>query len=427
MGPTIILDKSSLQALSKKELILLNKLYYVNVPPILPIEILADLKKVKDPTTINEECVIEISNKLIQNNNAYNIHYKHVIISALLGIDYLKERRTLVKSKSKVKDKDGKIGFLLEESDEQKAVREWQKGNFSESEKILAEQWRAYVKKVDLQDLKKQWNAIKVNFSDCKNFSSLLHITDMFLNNAQMQSQLLFAILKEINIDQQLCSKIFYRWESEKYKFIKDFAPYFYFVCRIDTAFRFGLVYNLVSIKASDKTFIDLEYLYYLPFCHIFSSRDNFHKDFGVNFLSEDQSFIHGDELKSDLGKIIQKLERENNELVIDWEENFSLEPPDDKESISYKMWKKYLPSWQPKWFYHKSNYPQKDEKLSTELNERVEKFETIESDPLEKFNDKETDFITILRSITLDDQCPCGSGKKFKDCCFKKTIQGNG
>ena len=93
MGPTIILDKSSLQALSKKELIILNKLYYVNVPPILPIEILADLKKVKDPEAIDEKAVVEISNKLIQKDNAFNVHYYNMIISSLLGKNYINERR----------------------------------------------------------------------------------------------------------------------------------------------------------------------------------------------------------------------------------------------------------------------------------------------------------------------------------------------
>src|ERR1035441_9570443 len=136
MGPTIILDKSSLQALSKKELIVLNKLYYVNVPPILPIEILADLKKVKDPKAINEKTVIEISNKLIQKDNAFNVPYNNLIISSLLGINYINERRTIVRAKSKVRDEEGKAGYLLEESDEEIAVKEWQKGNFSESEKI---------------------------------------------------------------------------------------------------------------------------------------------------------------------------------------------------------------------------------------------------------------------------------------------------
>ena len=422
LGPTIILDKSSLQALSKKELIILNKLYFVNVPPILPIEILADLKKVKDSETLNEKTVIEISNKLIQSDNYYNIHYSFIMISALLGLDYLNERRTLVKAKSKVKDKDDEIGFLLEESDEQKAVREWQKGNFSESEKILAAQWRSYVKQIDLQVSREQWSGVKNKVPECNSFSYLLSLTDSFIANVPMQDQLIFAFLEDLPLDQKFSSKIFYRWQSENFKFIKDFAPYFYFVNRINTAFHIGLVYNLISAKTSDKTFIDLEYLYYLPFCNIFSSRDHFHKDFGVNFLFEDQTFIDGDELKADLGNIILKLESEDGELKIDWDENFHLEPPDDKDSFTYKMWRKYLPSWHPGWFYRKSAYPQKDEKLSSELNERVQQLENIDFDPFEKFKDKETDFTTTVRYITLDDQCPCGSGKKFKDCCFNKA-----
>lgn len=419
MGPTIILDKSSLQALSKKELIVLNKLYYVNVPPILPIEILADLKKVKDPKAINEKTVIEISNKLIQKDNAFNVHYNNLIISSLLGLNYINERRTIVRAKSKVRDEDGKSGYLLEESDEEIAVKEWQKGNFSESEKILAVQWRNYVRQIDLQDLKQKWSGVKTKVPECNSFSSLLYLTDNFLANIPMQKELLFTFLEGLNLDQLLSSKIFYRWESENFKFIKDFAPYFYFVNRIDTAFHIGLVYNLVSSKTSDKAFIDLQYLYYLPFCNIFSSRDNFHKDFGVNFLFEDQTFVNGDDLKADLVNIISQLESEDTELKFDWSENFYLEPPDNEKSITYRMWKKYIPSWHPLWFYQKSNYPQKDEKLSSELTERVKQFEKIDFDPFEKFNDKETDFITKIRSITLDDQCPCGSGKKFKNCCY--------
>ena len=422
MGPTIILDKSSLQALSKKELIILNKLYYVNVPPILPIEILADLKKVKDPEAINEKTVIEISNKLIQNDNAFNVHYNNMIISSLLGKNYINERRTIVRAKSKVRYKNDKIGFVVEESEEEIAVKEWQKGNFSESEKILALKWRNYIKQIDLQNLKKKWAGVKNKVPECNSISKLLSLTDNFLANIPMQKELLFTFLEGLNLDQQFSSRIFYRWESENFKFIKDFAPYFYFVNRIDTAFHIGLVYNLISAKNSDKTFIDLQYLYYLPFCNIFSSNDNFHKNFGANFLFKDQTFVNGDKLKADLANIISQLESKDSELKFDWSENFHLEPPDNEESITYRMWKKYIPFWRPLWFYKKSNYPQKDEKLSSELSERVKQYENIDFDPFEKFNDKNTDFITKIRTITLDDQCPCGSGKKFKDCCYLKV-----
>ena len=373
MGPTIILDKSSLQALSKKELIILNKLYYVNVPPILPIEILADLKKVKDPEAIDEKAVVEISNKLIQKDNAFNVHYYNMIISSLLGKNYINERRAIIRAKSKGRDKGGgKIGFLLEESEEEIAVKEWQKGNFSEFEKILASKWRNYVRQIDLQDLKEKWSGVKTKVPECNNFSTLLFLTDNFLANIPMQNELLFAYLEGLNLDQQLSSKIFYRWESENFKFIKDFAPYFYFVNRIETAFHIGLVYNLVSSKTSDKAFIDLQYLYYLPFCNIFSSRDNFHKDFGTNFLFEDQTFVDGDDLKADLVNIIGRLESEDSQLKFDWSENFYIEPPNDEKSITYRMWKKYIPLWNPMWVYRKSNYPQKDEKFSSDLNERI-------------------------------------------------------
>jgi hypothetical protein len=42
VGPTIICDKSSLQALSKDELSVLRKYYSLNVPPILLVEILGE-------------------------------------------------------------------------------------------------------------------------------------------------------------------------------------------------------------------------------------------------------------------------------------------------------------------------------------------------------------------------------------------------
>jgi len=71
MGPTILLDKSTLQSLSKKELVILNKYYFLNVPPILLHEIKTDLSK----KTITEEKVTEIANKIIQKDSAINIDW----------------------------------------------------------------------------------------------------------------------------------------------------------------------------------------------------------------------------------------------------------------------------------------------------------------------------------------------------------------
>lgn len=422
MGPTIILDKSSLQALSKKELILLNKLYFVNIPPVLTIEILSDLKKSKEPNLLNKEAVIEIANKLIQGDNAINVHYLNPVISSLLGSDDINSRRTLVGGGKKVKDKNGKIGFQIFETSEQAAIRNWQRGDFTEAEKSLASKWRAYTKEIDLEALKRQWSVVKTTYPDCKDYGTLLSISENWLNNEKMQSQLLFLMLEELRLDQEVSSSIFYRWESGEYKLLKDFAPYFYFVSKVDISFRLGLVYNMITTRPTNR--IDCEYIYYLPFCNIFSSRDNFHKSFVPQFLADDQIFINGDELKADLKNIIDILEKEDAELKFEWNNNFSIEPPNNEASLTYQMWKRYMPLWSPGWFYRKSDFPKRDSKIAEELNEKINSFEELEFNPLDKFNDDEIDFISIERQISLDDQCLCGSGKIFKECCYREGMK---
>jgi hypothetical protein len=44
MGPIVILDKSAFQSLSHEELGFLNKHYTVNIPPVLILDMFADLK-----------------------------------------------------------------------------------------------------------------------------------------------------------------------------------------------------------------------------------------------------------------------------------------------------------------------------------------------------------------------------------------------
>ena len=61
----------------------------------------------------------------------------------------------------------------------------------------------------------------------------------------------------------------------------------------------------LRKVKPSDQ--IDLAYLYYLPFCAVFSSRDNFHVQVAPLFLRPTQQFVHGDALKADLKKLNEK------------------------------------------------------------------------------------------------------------------------
>ena len=55
MGPILLCDKSTLQALGRRELNVLRRYYFLNMPPVLLVEILGDLHKMADSTMSREE------------------------------------------------------------------------------------------------------------------------------------------------------------------------------------------------------------------------------------------------------------------------------------------------------------------------------------------------------------------------------------
>jgi hypothetical protein len=65
-------------------------------------------------------------------------------------------------------------------------------------------------------------------------------------------------------------------WKSNRRKPLRTHRPYFIHMLSINIFFALVLQTELLSkVKTSHQ--IDLAYLYYLPFCAVFSSRDNFH------------------------------------------------------------------------------------------------------------------------------------------------------
>jgi hypothetical protein len=97
-------------------------------------------------------------------------------------------------------------------------------------------------------------------------------------------------------------------------------------------------------VKASHQ--IDLAYLYYLPFCAVFSSRDNFHVQVAPLFMHPAQQFVHGDDLKADL----KRLHERYSELPLETREKglytFAQFPPDDSSFLTTRLWDTYLPDW---------------------------------------------------------------------------------
>lgn len=94
-------------------------------------------------------------------------------------------------------------------------------------------------------------------------------------------------------------------------------------------------------LKQSNR--IDLDYIYYLPFCMVFCSGDKLHEKLAPVFLDSDQTFVTRDELKADLASIIEYWKVLSEGERTERSRELDSYPPEVESSFTHQMWKKYM------------------------------------------------------------------------------------
>lgn len=414
MGPNLILDKSTLQSLSSDELIFLNKYFIVNIPPILIMEICGDLSKPDKQGAISKEQVQLLAKKVYRGQSAINANYLHCILASLLGEKVPMEGRILLPGGSPRITESGKKGIVFEETLEQKQLNRWKSGDFDSEEQTIAEQWRAASNDIDLEAIKKNFAKKFKKLININSFADLNSYIKNYFAHAVSQTDFLCQLIEEYKIPQTFASKIFLRYEQANKPSLNIFAPYAYYCLHIKTFFLLALVCNLISTRRTN--IIDLEYLYYLPFCMAFASSDKFHQIMVPYYIRDDQRFVPGTDLKADLTHLAQDWDVKFNKDMKAWDVRYGSGPPEDANSVVYKLWRELFPRWTPG---KKSDSSQSEPESIKKLNERMDEFNKAIASKDTDFlsDDSKTDFIIRRYSVSIDDPCPCGSGKKLKDC----------
>jgi len=78
---------------------------------------------------------------------------------------------------------------------------------------------------------------------------------------------------------------------------------------------------------------IDLAYLYYLPFCHVFVSNDKLHARIAPLFMEQGQMFISGNDLKSGFKQIDEHFSKLPDEVKDKGVMSFAIYPPKEIET----------------------------------------------------------------------------------------------
>jgi hypothetical protein len=411
-GPIILCDKSSVQALGPKQLNCLRRYFFLNVPPVLLVEILGDLKK-PSASTMGAETVRGLARKMVPACSMVNVDFRHLIQNEMEGGKVPMRGCPVIASDRWLLGPKGDIGTLVEEQPEAAAVMRWQLGQFHEAEMLLAEGWRAITKGIDLEAMRNELRPVYSKHLNLRTLESVREHVDSVIASAPAHS-ILAWFLRDINVPPHFIIPAIDRFLKAGPGTWHSRAPFTHHCVRVALIFHFALAFGLIGTRSTNR--IDMEYLFYLPFCFVFSSGDDLHRQLAPLLLKPDQMFLDREELHADFNQLAAKVEGLSEDELN--EDLRRLGPPEDENSITHRIWQKFM---RPDYAKSKrlSLTPEQERRLVEEAIRHAEGPST--SAPTNEGPLPQGQFAIRRFTMAFDGPCFCGSPRKFRDCCGKK------
>jgi hypothetical protein len=343
-GPSLIFDKSSLESLNLDEAVLMDNFYMSTITPLFFVECLADLEKQLRSKSTPEQLVGSLADRTPESQSYPNIHHMNVLKAELSRqFDLTKVfGRVLLAGGEPVRLGDKK-GFVFRRSPEAEAFERWTRREFLEIERNIAKEWRRALTAVDFDAMVKTVMAELGHWRKPNSLPDAKHLADTIIDCMDPEWLLRFGI-NLLGVP-EATEWVVADWISRRRPPLRKHVPYFVFMLTINIFFCLVLPTQLLkNVKASHR--VDLAYLYYLPFCSVFTSKDNFHVQIVPLFLGPNQEFIDGIQFKEDLKKLNEYYSALPADVLKTGLINFAAHPPEDKDFFVTRMWDRFLPRW---------------------------------------------------------------------------------
>ena len=396
-GPVLIFDKSTLQSLNADEAMWLDNFFSTNITPPFFIETLADLEKQVQKGRTPEQVVGNLAYKTPDRHSHPNVHHMDLLETELFGWDKIAmDGRCNIAGGRPVKLKDS-AGIMIRETREEEALHRWQRHEFLEIERGIAKKWRRALSDVNYDEAYKffqKW------FPEGKRPRALQDIRGLLTENIDRRDQgasLEFGMTL-LGFPPHARERIFARWREAGRPAVGEFAPYFRHVFSVELFFYLAIAADLISRgRASNK--VDLAYLYYLPFCNVFTSGDDLHARVAPLFLRQDQSFVSGIELKADLERVDQHFSSLPEEVKKTGVIRFAGDPPTGSSFKVTQFWNKYVPRWRERQAESRVPLPEPLQRALRQLVERIEN-EALPVDPATPITFATADYVHMQRRV---------------------------
>jgi hypothetical protein len=303
MSPTghdvLLYDKSTLESLSASEAPFLDMLYFPMLVPTLVYEVLADLTKPhvrKAPA----EHVRAMARRFGGSGPAVNESYRDLMITELVtGNAVPMNGQIIAQGMSVAPDADGELAGLVDLTPFNHALLRWSAGKFLPEDLDLAMRWRKSTRDLNLLRFHAELRARNIDVPRPRDEEHLGELVGALLARVSEHRAWLQFLLSELDANPTYRSAALRRWDMLEAPSLATFSPYSFFCLRALLLVMFLWVHGLT--KNEPNNLIDVQYLYYLPFCDVFSSRDKLHKKTARLLLRPDQTFLWADELRAQI------------------------------------------------------------------------------------------------------------------------------
>src|SRR5206468_400309 len=158
---------------------------------------------------------------------------------------------------------------------EEEALGRWRELRFLELERLQAKAWRETLSNIDLERTYKTYQAF-FPVGKPRSLPDVKRIVDVHLDAINQEHVLIFG-LSLLGAASEFQKDVLDRWRKAGKPPISSFAPYFRHIVSVDLFFNLAIAADLIG-RGRPSHKIDVAYLYYLPFCMVFTSRDRLHE-----------------------------------------------------------------------------------------------------------------------------------------------------
>ena len=345
LGPIIIYDKSAIQGLKVDEAVWLMMFYMANLTPPFFVEVMADLAKEPPKRRTAEDVVGNLADKVGALGTKPNIHHSQLCLGDLLGHQVKMNRVPVVGQGRPVKMPEGRRGVVFEPAAEMIAFDRWRQRDFLALEREVAGGWRVALQQLDLEAVYSKLRGLTGGQLKLRTLAEVKAAAERAAAGDGRRYQALKSALLLLGIPSQYHTQVIARWKAAGGPPLKDFAPYAHYVFTVELFFYLGLLSNqLARTRPSHR--VDIAYLYYLPFCMVFTSQDKLHAAVAPLFLGNDQEFVLGQDLKADLAALDAHYSGLPDQVKARGAFKFAAHPPLEGSFLTSQLWDRFNPRW---------------------------------------------------------------------------------